>query len=286
MTATLVTETTNAGLKREFKVVVNAAELAKEAAIRLKDMAAKAQIKGFRPGKVPVDHLKRMYGKSVMAEVIQKTVDDQSRAVFADRNLKPAYQPEVKLPEAEAEVNAIMEGKSDLSFAVSAEVIPDFEIQGFSGLTLAKHVAPVTDAHIDEAVARLSSQSKNWESKADGAVSATGDRVTISFLGTIDGVAFDGGKADDIPLEIGSNQFIPGFEEQLTGVKAGDELTVKVNFPENYGAKNLAGKAAEFATKVSTIDSPKDAVIDDEFAKRMGFDDVGKLREIDRKSVV
>jgi trigger factor len=273
-----VTETTNSGLKRGFQVTVAAADLSAKANAKLKDMAGKAQIKGFRPGKVPVDHLKRMYGKSVMAEVVQETVDEQARAVFADRNLKPAYQPEVKLPEAEGEVNAVIEGKGDLSFSVEAEVIPTFELQDASGLTLTKHVVEASDAHIDEAVARLASQYKSWETK-DGA-SATGDRVTISFVGSIDGVEFDGGKGEDIPLELGSNQFIPGFEEQLVGKKTGDDVTVSVSFPENYGAANLAGKAAVFATKVTGVEAPKVAAIDEDFAKKVGFEDVAKLRDM------
>jgi trigger factor len=273
-----VTETTNSGLKRGFQVTVAAADLATKANAKLKDMAGKAQIKGFRPGKVPVDHLKRMYGKSVMAEVVQEAVDEHARTVFSDRNLKPAYQPEVKLPEAEGEVNAVIEGKGDLSFSVEAEVIPTFELQDSSGLTLTKHVVEASDAHIDESLAKLASQYKSWETK-DGA-SASGDRVTISFVGSIDGVEFDGGKGEDIPLELGSNQFIPGFEEQLVGKKSGDDVTVNVSFPENYGAANLAGKAAVFATTVTGVESPKVAVIDEEFAKKVGFEDVAKLRDM------
>ncbi len=273
-----VTETTNSGLKRGFQITVAAADLSVKADAKLKDMAGKAQIKGFRPGKVPVAHLKRMYGKSVMAEVVNETVDEHSRSVFADRNLKPAYQPEVKLPEGESEVNAVIEGKGDLSFSVEAEVIPTFELQDASGLSLTKHVVEPSDAHIDEAVARLASQYKSWESK-DGA-SVSGDRVTISFVGSIDGVEFDGGKGEDIPLELGSNQFIPGFEEQLIGKKAGDDVTVNVSFPENYGAANLAGKAAVFATKVTGVEAPKVATIDEEFAKKVGFEDVAKLRDM------
>jgi trigger factor len=279
-----VSETTNAGLKRGFKVTVPAADLAAKADAKLKDLSGKAQIKGFRPGKVPVAHLKRMYGKSVMAEVVQETVDAQARAVFSDRNLKPAYQPEVKLPEAEGEVNAVIDGKGDLSFSVEGEVIPTFELQDASGLDLTKHIVEAADAHIDEAVGKLADQYKSWESK-DGKA-AKGDRVTISFEGKIDGVAFDGGKGEDIPLELGSNQFIPGFEDQLEGKKAGDDVTVKVTFPESYGVATLAGKAAEFATKVTGVEGPKAATVDDEFAKKMGFEDLSKLREMVKAGIV
>ena len=275
-----VTETLSSGLKREFKVVVNAADLGKEAEARLKDMAGRANIKGFRPGKVPVDHLKRMYGKSVMAEIIQKKVDDTSREVFADRKLKPAYQPEVKLPEEEGEVNAVFDGKADLSFSISAEVIPEFELQDASGLELTKHLVPASEDSIKESIDRLAAQYKNWEAKPEGAAAEKGDRVTISFVGKVDGKEFDGGKGEDIPLEIGSGQFIPGFEDQLIGAKVGDEKTVNVTFPESYGVKELAGKPATFDTKVTGLDTAKANEIDDEFAKKVGFEDLGKLRDM------
>jgi trigger factor len=273
-----VTETVNSGLKRGFQVVVKAADLKGKADAKLKDMAGKANIKGFRPGKVPVDHLKRMYGKSIMAEVVQEAIDTNSRSVFADRKLKPAYSPDVKLPEAQDEVNAVIEGKGDLSFSVEAEVIPEFELQNAAGFALTKHIVEPSDANIDEAVTRLSAQSKSWETKTGEA--ATGDRVTISFVGKMDGVEFDGGKGEDIPLEIGSGQFIPGFEEQLIGRMAGDSSTVKVTFPESYGVPTLAGKPAEFAVTVTDVSSPKAAVVDDAFAKTMGFENLGALRDM------
>ncbi len=273
-----VTETVSAGLKREFQVVVSAADLGRDADTRLKDMAKTANIKGFRPGKVPVDHLKKVYGKAIMAEVIQKKVDDSTREAFATRNLKPAYQPDVKLPEAAEDVNAVIEGKKDLSFTVAGEIIPVFELQESNGLTLTKHVVAASDEHIIEALERLASNYKTWESK-DGTADK-GDRVTISFVGRVDGKEFDGGKGEDIPLELGSGQFIPGFEEQLEGTKAGDEKIVKVTFPATYGVAELAGKAAEFETKVTGIDAPKKSEIDEEFAKKVGFEDLNKLKEM------
>ena len=160
-----VTETLSSGLKREFKVVVNAAELGKELDSKLHEMAGRANIKGFRPGKVPVPHLKRMYGKSLMAEVVQKTIDDQSKQVLAERNLKPAYQPEVKLPEEEKEVNAIMAGEGDLAFSLAFEVIPTFELKDVSGVELTRHVVEIADAQVDEALGRLTAQYKAWEPK-------------------------------------------------------------------------------------------------------------------------
>jgi trigger factor len=275
-----ITETLNAGLKREFKVVVNAAELDKELDVKLKDLAGRANIKGFRPGKVPVPHLKRVYGKSLMAEVVQKAIDDQSKQVLTERNLKPAYQPEVTLPEAEAEVNAIMEGKGDLAFSMAFEVIPTFDIKDVSDVELTRHLVEASDEKVDETLNKLAGDYKNFESK-DGAAEK-GDKATISFLGKIDGEAFEGGTAEEVPLELGSNQFIPGFEDQLLGLKAGDEKLVKVSFPEAYGVKELAGKPAEFEVKVASVEKPVTAVIDDSFAKKLGFEDLSKLKDMIR----
>ncbi|MGA7266936.1 MAG: trigger factor [Aestuariivirga sp.] len=272
-----VTETLSSGLKREYKVVVNAAELDKELNSKLADLSKRANIKGFRPGKVPVPHLKRVYGKSAMAEVVQKAIDDRSKALLEEKKLKPAYQPEVKLPEDEAEVNAVMDGKGDLAFSLSFEVIPDFEVKDHSGLALVKHLVEVTEDHIAETLNRFASQSKNFEEKHGEA--ANGDQLTISFVGTIDDTPFEGGTADDVQLELGSNQFIPGFEEQLIGTKAGEERTVRVTFPESYGVAELAGKPAAFAVKVTKVEAPKQAAIDEDFAKKMGFEDLAKLKD-------
>ncbi len=278
-----VTETLSSGLKREFKVVVNAAELDKKLNAKLIDISKRANIKGFRPGKVPVRHLKRVYGKSAMAEVVQKTIDDHSKTVPSERNLKPAYQPEVKLPEDEAEVKAIMDGKGDLSFSLAFEVIPSFELQDHSGLELVRHVVEVTEDHIGETLKRLTAQAKSFETREGAA--EKGDRLMVSFVGTVDGEVFDGGTADDVALEIGSGQFIPGFEDQLTGAKAGDEKTVKVTFPETYGVKELAGKPAEFAVKVTAVEKPVEAAIDDVFAKKIGFEDLVKLKDMIKSRV-
>jgi trigger factor len=272
-----VTETLSAGLKREYKVVVNQAELDQELNAKLVDLSKRANIKGFRPGKVPVHHLKRIYGKSAMAEVVQNTIDAKSKALLEEKKLKPAYQPEVKLPEDRAEVEAIMDGKGDLAFSVALEIIPEFDVKDHSGLELTRHVVEVSEDQIEETLKRISSQSKNFEDK-DGPA-AQGDRVTINFVGTIEGTAFEGGTAEDVSLEIGSGQFIPGFEDQLVGAKAGDELTVKVTFPADYGVAELAGKPAEFATKLTKVEAAQEATVDDDFAKKMGFEDLAKLKD-------
>ena len=280
-----VTETLNAGLKREFKVVITAADLNKDLDAKLVDIAARAQIKGFRPGKVPVAHVRNLYGKSAMAEVIQSKVDEKSREVFAERKLKPAYAPDVKLPEDEKEVNAVMDGKADLAFTVASEIVPEFEVKDFSGLKLEKHVVAASDEAVDAQLKTLTESYKNYEPKKAGGKAAKGDRVTMDFVGSIDGKEFEGGKGDDIPLEIGSNQFIPGFEDQLTGAKVGDDVTVKVTFPANYGAANLAGKDATFAVKVKGVDAPIATTIDDDFAKKIGFEDLSKLKDMVKSGV-
>jgi trigger factor len=278
-----VTETLSTGLKREYKVVVNAAELGKQLDTRLTELSGTANIKGFRPGKVPASHLKRVYGKSVMAEVVQKTIDDQSKKVLEERNLKPAYQPQVTLPENETEVNAIMDGKGDLAFSLTFEVIPEFEVKDVTGIELTRHVAEVTEAQVSETLDRLAAQNKSWEPK-DGAAE-TGNRVTISFIGRIEGKVFDGGTADDIPLELGSGQFIPGFEDQLMGVKAGDEKMVNVTFPETYGVKELAGKPASFDVKVKGIEVSKPTPVDDELAKKVGYKELSELKDDIKKRI-
>src|SRR5438105_10724732 len=210
-----VTETLSDGLKREFKVVVGAADLDKELNRKLTELAGRANIKGFRPGKVPVPHLKRVYGKSMMAEVVQEQLDEASKKLLSEHHLKPAYKPEVKLPEDKEEVEKIFSGQGDLAYTMAFEVIPSFEIADVSNIELERHVVEPSETHLDEALARLAAQNKSWEAKEGGA--EKGDRVTISFLGKLDGKPFDGGTAEDVPLEVGSGQFIPGFEDQLVG---------------------------------------------------------------------
>ncbi|MDP4822638.1 MAG: trigger factor, partial [Aestuariivirgaceae bacterium] len=249
-----VTETLNQGLKRELKLVIGAADLSRDYDARVKEVAKTITLKGFRAGKVPVPHVTKMYGKSIMGEVVQKTVDDSTRNALAERNLKPAYQPEVKLPEDTAEIERVMDRKGDLSFTISFEIVPEIAVKDFASLTIPRHVVEVSEAHIAEALERIAGQYKDYETRAEGAKAEKGDRVTISFVGSIDGVPFDGGSAESVPLELGSNQFIPGFEDQLTGTTTGQELTVNVTFPETYGVPELAGKPAAFVTKVEAID--------------------------------
>lgn len=275
-----VTETLNEGLKRELRVVVAAAEIEQSVMQRLAELSSTAQIRGFRPGKVPVGHLRRLYGKSVVAEVVQKTVDDTSKQALADANLKPAYQPSVALPEEEAEVNQILEGKADLTYTMSFEVVPPVEIQDFSGLDLERMVVDVEESEVDEGLKRLQGRFKEFAPREGDAKAETGDRLTISFKGYVDGEPFEGGQADDVQVELGSGSFIPGFEDQLVGARAGDDVSVDVTFPETYGVEALAGKAAHFDVKVSAVESSKSDEAEEDFAKRVGFDGADKLREM------
>jgi trigger factor len=275
-----VTETLADGLKREFKVVIGASDLDLELNKRLDDLAKRANIKGFRPGKVPVPHLKRVYGKSVMAEVVQAQIDEGAKKIVEDRQLKPAYQPEVKLPEDQTEIEQIFAGKSDLAYTMSFEVVPDFELQDVSGIELDRHVVTVNEQHINEALQRIAAQSRAWKEKGDGAQIASGDRARVSFAGKINGEVFDGGTVDDAYVEIGSEQFIPGFEDQLIGAKKGDEVKVNVMFPESYGVPALAGKPAAFDVTIKDVEAPEEPQIDEEFAKNAGFESLDKLKEI------
>ncbi len=274
-----VTETVNEGLKRELKVVVPAGDLEEKMIQRLTELAATANIRGFRKGKVPVAHLKRLYGRSVMAEVVQKTVDDSSKQALVEQDLKPAYQPDIGMTEDEDEINSIIDGKADLSYTMNFEVIPAIEIADFAKIKLDRRVVAVEDEHIDEALTNIAGQFKDYEPRKDGAKAEDGDRVTISFVGRVGGEEFEGGSAEDVPLELGSNSFIPGFEDQLVGAKSGDEKLVKVTFPEEYSVDTLAGKDAEFTVNVSAVEAPKASEPNDELAQKIGMENLDKLKE-------
>jgi trigger factor len=280
LTAMEVTETLNQGLKRELKVIVPAAELEQHLLERLKDLSQRVQIRGFRRGKVPVHHLRRVYGKSVMAEVVQQQLDDTSKKALADAALKPAYQPDMDLPEDTAEVENIMEGKADLAYTLKFEIVPPIELKDASEIELERWMVEVSDEEIDQTLERLKSQYKDFEPRPEGARAETGDRLTVSFVGRIDGEPFEGGTAEDVQIVLGSGTFLPGFEEQLTGAAAGDEVKVNVTFPEDYQVAELAGKPAAFDVKVNAVEAPKETAADDEFAKKLGVESLEKLREM------
>jgi trigger factor len=274
-----VTETLSEGLKREFRVVVPAAELDARVNERLDELKGRIRIDGFRPGKVPVAHLKRVYGRAAMAEVIEATVRDANSQIVGERGFKLAAEPKVTMPEEEGAIEQVIAGKSDLDYKVAVEIVPPIELPDFKSVKLTKPVTDVDDAEIENALNRIAEQNKPWLPKAEGAKAESGDRVIISYVGTIDGEPFDGGSADDAPVLIGSNTFIPGFEEQLIGIGVGENRTVKVKFPEPYGNSNLAGKDAEFAVTAKAIEAPGKVTVDDEFAKSLGLESLEKLRE-------
>ena len=280
-----VKETVAEGLKHEFQVSVPAADLDAKADARLVELKDKVRLNGFRPGKVPVAHLKKVYGRSVMAEAIDQTIRDANSQLFTERGFRLATEPKITMPTAEKEVEELLAGKSDLTYTVAIEVVPAITLADFKSFKVEKPVADVTDTEIDDAVKRIADQNRSYAAKGEGAKAASGDRVTVSFKGTIDGVAFEGGSAENIPVVIGSNTFIPGFEDQLTDIAVGETRNLKVTFPATYGNTELAGKAAEFETTASQIEAPQDVAIDDEFAKTLGLESLDKLKDAARERI-
>jgi trigger factor len=272
-----VTETSADGLRRQLKVVVGADELEKRLSARLDELKGRARIKGFRPGRVPKEHLRKVYGRSVMAEVVQQAVAETSREALSQREERPAFQPTVALPDDEAEIDKIFAGTSDLAYTLSFEVLPKFQLMDFKTLAIEKPVAEVTEADIDQSIDRIRAANLRYKPK-DGAAE-TGDRLVIDFTGTIDGVAFEGGSTEDAPVVLGSGNFIPGFEEGLTGARAGEEREVEANFPEAYPEASLAGKTARFAVKIKEVGAPETPPLDEEFAKGLGIESVESLRQ-------
>lgn len=279
-----VKETLSEGLKREYQVVWPVAELDQRATERLSSLKERIRLDGFRPGKVPLPHLKRVYGRSVMGEVIEQAMTEANAKIVTDGGFKLAVEPRVKLAdEGEEAVKDVMEGRADLSYTVAMELLPKVELADFRKITLERPVTDVTDADVDEALGKIADANRPFADKEGKA--ETGDRLTLNFKGTIDGVAFEGGTAEDVPLVIGQGQFIPGFEEQLIGMSKGETKTLKVTFPKNYAAEHLAGKDAEFETTVTNLAGPGEIKIDDEFAKNLGLESLEKLRSHVRERI-
>ncbi|MGD9867565.1 MAG: trigger factor [Hyphomicrobiales bacterium] len=272
-----ITESTSDGLKRELKVVVGAKELDKRLSERLDQIKDNVRLKGFRPGKVPVDHLRKVYGRGLMAEVLEQTVAETSQKALTERKERPAGQPNITLGEDKDVIEKMILGEADLAYTMSFEVLPQIEVTDLSKLSLEKPVAEIPDAEIEKAMEQLVQDSTAYEAKEGAA--GKGDRLTIDFEGFIDGKAFDGGKAEDAGIVIGSNTFIPGFEDGLVGLKAGDSKTLDITFPADYGADHLANKPATFNVTVKEVAKPVTPEVTDEFAKNLGFESVAKLRD-------
>src|SRR4029079_5049194 len=237
----------------------------------------------FRPGKVPVSHLKKVYGRSVMAETIDQTIRDTNSQIFTERGFRLATEPKITMPTEQKAVEDILAGKSDLTYTVSIEVVPPIQLADFKSFTVEKPIAEVTDSDVDDAIKRIADQNRTYAAKGDGAKAESGDRVTISFKGTIDGAPFEGGTGEGIAVTIGSNTFIPGFEEQLIGIAPGETRSLKVPFPKNYANDKLAGQPAEFETTATLIEAPQETKIDDEFAKSLGLESLDKLKQAARE---
>lgn len=281
-----VTETLNEGLSRKLDVTIPASVLASKLDEKLDEVRGKVQLKGFRPGKVPASHIKKVYGRSLMSEVLQDSINDTVAKTLEERSEKAATQPEIDLPDDQAVINKVLDGDADLAFTVSYEVLPPVELMDFKTIEIEKPVVEVTDADVEKEVETFFKNNRGYEDKGDDAVAEDGDRVGIAFVGKIDGEPFEGGSADHTHLVIGSGQFIPGFEEGLVGIKKGEEKTIKVTFPKDYQNTDLAGKDAEFDVKMLHVDGPKaDVKLDDEFAKSLGLEDLDAFKKAIREQM-
>ncbi|MBL4879322.1 MAG: trigger factor [Hyphomonas sp.] len=269
-----VTQTKAEGLSRTFAVKVPASELQAKLDERIEEIRPQMKLKGFRPGKVPASHVRKLYGQDLMGELINKLVTETNQKALEDNELRPAGQPDVQI---DGDMEAVVKGQADLSYNMNVDVMPEFEPADVSKLAITRPVAEVSQEQIDEALGRIAEQNTQYEARAKTAKAKDGDAVVMDFVGKIDGEAFEGGSAEQQTLVIGSGQFIPGFEDQLVGVKAGDEKDVTVTFPEEYGAADLAGKEAVFEVKVHEVRAPKTAELDDEFAKGLGLESLEQL---------
>ncbi|WP_370172735.1 MULTISPECIES: trigger factor [Hyphomonas] len=269
-----VTQTKSEGLSRTFAIKVPASELQAKLDERIEEIRPQMKLKGFRPGKVPASHVRKMYGQDLMGELINKLVTETNQKALEDNELRPAGQPDVQI---DGDMEAVVKGEADLSYNMNVDVMPEFEPADVTKLTITRPVAEVSQEQIDEALARIAEQNTQYEPRAKTAKAKDGDAVVMDFVGKIDGEAFEGGSAEQQTLVLGSGQFIPGFEDQLVGVKAGEEKEVTVTFPEEYGAEHLAGKEAVFEVKVHEVRAPKTAEVDDEFAKGLGLESLEQL---------
>ena len=272
-----VTETNAEGLSRTFKVVVPASELAAKLDSRIDEIRPQMNLKGFRPGKVPASHVRKMFGKSIMSELIEGLMGETNQKAFEDAKIRPASQPDVQL---DGDIETVLEGKADLAYDLNVDIMPDFEPTDIKVIELERPVAKVADDDVKEALEKLAEQNVKFEARGKTAKAKDGDAVAIDFVGKIDGEAFEGGSAEDQAVVIGAGRFIPGFEEQLVGVKAGDETELKVTFPEDYPSEDLKGKDAVFEVKVNEVRAPKTPDVDEEFATNFGLESLDQLKEM------
>ena len=251
-----VTETLSQGLKREYDISLPASDLAAKLDGQLAELKAKVRINGFRPGKVPVEHLRKVYGKSVMADVMQEAISSANKKIVDDNGLRLAREPKIELPTDQAVIDAALEARGDLNFKVALEVLPVFEVGDFSEIALERPVAEVEAADVEAAVDRIAEERRTYTDKPEGAKAEAHDRVTVDFDGTINGVPFEGGEGRDIQVVLGSGSFIPGFEDQLAGVAVGDKRIIHATFPEAYAVRALAGQTGDFDVTVKAARRP------------------------------
>jgi trigger factor len=275
-----VTETARDGLKRTLKVVVGQQELGERFSVRLGELKDRVQLKGFRKGKVPVPHLKKVYGRSIMQEVVEQTLNETSTKAIQERNERPAQQPKIEIVDAnENTFERIVSGESDLAYSMEFEVLPPIPQPDLTAIKIEKLVADVDDEAVTKALEDIADRNVKYEVE-DGRGAEDGDMVTMDFVGRIDGVAFDGGAAEGATLVIGKGQFIPGFEEGAKGIKAGEERIVIATFPADYQMPTLAGKTAQFEVKAKAVSKPAKPAIDEDFASGLGVENLAKLKEL------
>jgi len=272
-----VKEAKSKGLSRSFEIKISKDDMETKLAAKIKEMQPQVKLNGFRPGKVPVSHIRKMFGQSIMNDVVQETVTETTQKVIEDNKLRPAGQPKIDLRANGAEVTT---GKADLEYTLEVETIPEFEPVDPKTLKLIRLTCELEDKDIDERLAELTKGQVTYKKKAKTAKAKKDDAVLINFVGRVDGEAFDGGAMDEHQLVLGSDSFIPGFEDQLIGAKAGDKLDVKVTFPAEYQVAELANKEAVFETEVLEVQGGKPADLDDELAKKFGFDDLEGLKKV------
>lgn len=275
-----LTERRSEGLLRVYDVVVPAAELQQKLNAKIAEVQPRVNIKGFRPGKVPASHIRKVYGPSMMQDIINETVQNSTKQGLEKVNARPASEPTLDL---KSDINQVVAGEADLSFELSLEVMPDFEPADLKDIAITRPISAVTDEQVEEELTEIAQQQRGYEDK-DGAAE-DGDAVIVDFVGRIDGEAFSGGAANDAQVVIGSGQFIPGFEEQLVGAKADETRTLNVTFPADYGAAELAGKAAEFETTVKKVRAPKQGAPDDAWAQELGMENLNAVKDALRQRI-
>lgn len=271
-----VKELKSKGLKREFSITIGIDDLKEKKIKKLQDIASKAKIDGFRPGKVPTAHIEKLYGQSVMVEVIEEKVTEASQSVLQDRDLRAAVKPDVKL---DSDMNDVIEKNKDLVFTMNCEVLPEIEITDFSKIKLDKPVSKPKEKDIKDALDYLAKQNKSFKEASEKTKSKDGDQVTLDYVGKIDDIAFDGGTANDANLVLGSKSFIDNFEDQLVGLKKGDKKLVKVKFPDNYQSSDLAGKEATFDVEIKKVSKAEESKINDDLAKSLGMENLEDLKK-------